>query len=145
MVWAIKIFRPYLYGRRFTIVTDHAALKWLMTRREPSGRLHRWALMLQEYDFQVQFRPGHENVVPDALSRAPVRLAAAANQLTMSVIARDQEDSQICQQLAASGSWEGRLVQKVDGVLCIGKGDDRRIILPAALWAVALKESHDSI
>lgn len=78
VVWSIKLFRPYLYGRRFTIVTDHAALKWLMTSTNLTGKLHRWALTLQEYDFEVVYRPGSTNVVADALSRAPTAKALAA-------------------------------------------------------------------
>ncbi|POM57490.1 Retrovirus-related Pol Polyprotein, partial [Phytophthora palmivora] len=77
VVWSVKVFRPYLYGRAFTIVTDHSALKWLMTRTNPAGRLHRWALTLQEYDFEVVYRPGSTNVVADALSRAPAAVLAA--------------------------------------------------------------------
>ncbi|KAE9143392.1 hypothetical protein PF006_g11578 [Phytophthora fragariae] len=76
VVWAIKLFRPYLYGRPFTIVTDHAALKWLMTSADLAGRLHRWALTLQEYEFTIEYRPGTTNVVADALSRAPQMTAA---------------------------------------------------------------------
>ncbi|KAE9183208.1 hypothetical protein PF002_g26774 [Phytophthora fragariae] len=72
VVWAVRLFRPHLYGRRFSIVTDHIALKWLMTGREPAGRLHRWSLTLQEYDFDIQYRLGKENHVADALSRGPV-------------------------------------------------------------------------
>ncbi|POM68334.1 Enzymatic Polyprotein [Phytophthora palmivora] len=77
VVWSVKLFRPYLYGRSFTIVTDHSALKWLMTRPNLAGRLHRWSLTLQEYDFEIQYRPGSTNVVPDALSRAPAAVRAA--------------------------------------------------------------------
>lgn len=73
LIWAVKLFRPYLYGRRFQLVTDHSALKWLMTSKNLTGRLHRWALQLQEYDFTIEYRPGSTNVVADALSRAPVR------------------------------------------------------------------------
>ncbi|KAE8973500.1 hypothetical protein PR001_g26291, partial [Phytophthora rubi] len=75
VVWAIKLFRPYLYDRRFTIVTDHSALKWLMKSPNLTGKLHRWALTLQEYEFEVEYRPGSTNVVADALSRAPVLAA----------------------------------------------------------------------
>jgi len=77
VVWAVKLFRPYLYGRAFTIVTDHAALRWLMTRPSPAGRLHRWSLTLQEYEFEIVYRPGNTNVVADALSRAPATVLVA--------------------------------------------------------------------
>jgi hypothetical protein len=68
VVWAVQVFQPQLYGRAFTIVTDPAALKWLMTRTNPEGRLHRWALTLQEHDFEIVYRPGNTNVVADALA-----------------------------------------------------------------------------
>jgi hypothetical protein len=71
-VWVVQFFRPYIYGREFTVATDHHALKWLMSARDLREKLQRWALALQEYNFTLQFRPGKENVVPDALSRAPV-------------------------------------------------------------------------
>ncbi|KAG3074345.1 hypothetical protein PI124_g20606 [Phytophthora idaei] len=42
VVWSVKLFRPYLYGRSFTIITDHSALKWLMTTTNLAGRLHKF-------------------------------------------------------------------------------------------------------
>ncbi|OWZ06249.1 Gag-pol fusion protein [Phytophthora megakarya] len=44
VIWAVKLFRPYLYGRRFELITDHAALKYLMTSKDLTGRMHRWSL-----------------------------------------------------------------------------------------------------
>ncbi|POM73499.1 LOW QUALITY PROTEIN: Gag-pol fusion protein [Phytophthora palmivora] len=78
VVWSVKLFRPYLYGRAFTIITDDAALKWLMTRPNLAGRLHRWSLTLQEYEFDVLYAPGAINVVADDLSRAPAAVRSAA-------------------------------------------------------------------
>ena len=70
-VWAIAHFRPYLYGQKFTLVTDHQPLKWLMESDKLTGKLARWALLLQEYDFEVVHRAGIANLDADGLSRNP--------------------------------------------------------------------------
>ncbi|KMQ92870.1 reverse ribonuclease integrase [Lasius niger] len=69
VVWAIKKFRPYLEGYKFTVVTDHSSLRWLHNLRNPTGRLARWALELLEYDYEIVHRKGALHHVPDALSR----------------------------------------------------------------------------
>ena len=61
-------FRVYLVGRKFTIITDHNALKWL-NQIEPKGRVARWLVDLQEFDFIVKYRPGRVHNNADALSR----------------------------------------------------------------------------
>ena len=66
---AIQKFRPYVEGMPFTVITDHASLKWLMTLKDLSGRLARWSLKLQAFDFNIEHRKGSLNVVPDSLSR----------------------------------------------------------------------------
>ncbi|EGD83143.1 hypothetical protein PTSG_12079 [Salpingoeca rosetta] len=71
VVWAIRKFRPYVFATTFEVVTDHAALRWLRSIRDPRGRLGRWSLELQDCDFEVIHRPGSSNVVADALSRLP--------------------------------------------------------------------------
>ena len=53
----------------FTAVTDHSALKWLRTMKEPTGRLARWALELQHWNFDIVHRKGAMHKVPDALSK----------------------------------------------------------------------------
>lgn len=69
IVWAIKRFRQYLLGRKFIIQTDHQALKWLKDIKDPSSRLMRWRLRLEEYDYEIEYKKGKENTAADALSR----------------------------------------------------------------------------
>jgi transposase InsO family protein len=64
-----KHFRPYLYGRRFTVRTDHSSLQWLRNFKEPEGQLARWLEVLQEYDYIIVHRPGKQHGNADGLSR----------------------------------------------------------------------------
>jgi hypothetical protein len=72
IVWAIIHFRPYLYGTNFTLYIDHQPIKWLMINDKLIGKLARWALILQKYEFKVIHRLGitHQNV--DTMSRRPL-------------------------------------------------------------------------
>jgi hypothetical protein len=69
IVQAIKNFRHYLYGSHFTVVTDHHALEWLQSAKDLEGRLQRWAMKLQPYDFTIKYRKGKEISNADGLSR----------------------------------------------------------------------------
>ena len=66
-------FRPYLWGRRFIVRTDHNSLQWLRNFKEPQGQVARWLDILAEYDFSVQHRPGLQHSNADALSRLPCK------------------------------------------------------------------------
>ncbi|CAF1396852.1 unnamed protein product, partial [Didymodactylos carnosus] len=72
MVWCITKLRPYLYGREFTLVTDHHPLCWLNKQSSKNGRLDRWSLQLQEYSFDIKHTSGLSNCVADCLSRYPI-------------------------------------------------------------------------
>jgi hypothetical protein len=65
IVWACKHFRPYLIGRKFQIVTDHKAITWIFNVRDPSSRLMRWKLLLEEYNYEIQYRAGKRNCNAD--------------------------------------------------------------------------------
>ncbi|CAN6707377.1 unnamed protein product [Malus baccata var. baccata] len=69
VVFALDKFRSYLLGTKVIIYTDHAALKYLLTKKEAKPRLIRWMLLLQEFDLKIRDKKGSENVVADHLSR----------------------------------------------------------------------------
>lgn len=72
IVWAVKHFRPYLFGRKFKIVTDHKPLTWLFSIKDPGSRLVRWRLKLEEYEYEIVYKAGKINTNADALSRPPI-------------------------------------------------------------------------
>ena len=69
ILFAIRKFRCYIEGSHFLVESDHRALKYLQSLKEPSGRLARWLFELQQYDFEISHKPGSQQVVADMLSR----------------------------------------------------------------------------
>ncbi|XP_049302045.1 uncharacterized protein LOC105225932 isoform X1 [Bactrocera dorsalis] len=74
VVECVKHFHKYLYGQRFLLRTDHAALKWLLQFKNPEGQIARWIERLQNYDFETEHRKGIHHKNADALSRRPCPL-----------------------------------------------------------------------
>nr|GEV75717.1 retrotransposon protein, putative, Ty3-gypsy subclass [Tanacetum cinerariifolium] len=69
VVFALKIWRHYLYGTKCTVFTDHKSLQHILDQKELNMRQHRWLELLSDYDFEIRYNPGKANVVADALSR----------------------------------------------------------------------------
>jgi len=73
VVYFCKQFRNYLLGRRFLIRTDHSALRWLRNMPDPVGQQARWLEILEEFQFDIEHRPGRRHCNADGLSRRPCR------------------------------------------------------------------------
>ena len=71
VVHFVKHFRHYLVGKKFTLRSDHASLKWIRSFKEPEGQVARWLEILDAYDFDLIHRPGAKHCNADALSRGP--------------------------------------------------------------------------
>ena len=71
LVAACKQFHNYLYGRKVIVRTDHGALRWLLTFKNPEGQVARWLERLGNYDLDIQHRAGKAHGNADALSRRP--------------------------------------------------------------------------
>ena len=72
LVWAVKMFRPYILGHHCVILTDHSACTSLLNAAHPSAKLARWAMAIQERDLEIRHRSGRSNASADALPRNPV-------------------------------------------------------------------------
>ena len=169
VVWAVKHFRPYLYGHKCSVYTDHEALKSLLNTPHPSGKLARWGLALQELDLTILHRSGKRNANADALSRFPLPDTVDDNPTCGLVAAmtpgseRDDlpalqradeglatvikyletgvlpEDQKVGRQIALTSS----LYTLQDGVLYRVEGDGTlRVIPPSQLREQLFREAH---
>ena len=74
MVFALKIWRHYLIGKRCQIFTDHKSLKYIFTQPDLNLHQQRWLELVKDYDLGINYHPDKANMVVDALSRKPVSL-----------------------------------------------------------------------
>ena len=90
IVWGCKYFRQYLYGRKFTIVTDHRPLTWIFRVKDPSSRLLTWRLQF-EYVYEVKYKKGSSNTNADALSRIHVTEGCTDGQDDIPELTREEK------------------------------------------------------
>ncbi|GJW51090.1 retrotransposon protein, putative, ty3-gypsy subclass [Tanacetum coccineum] len=107
VVFALKIWRHYLYGEACDIFTDHKSLKYIFNQRELNMRQRRWLELLKDYDTNIQNHPGKANVVADALSRKSGMIACFD-----SIILHDLErlDVELCIR-GSSGYWASMRIE----------------------------------
>ena len=103
IVLSIENWHYFLYGRLFQVRTDHQPLSWLLKMANPSARLCRWLIRLENYDFEIVYKPGKENGAADGLSRMPESELKAIEDDSEDVF----DDLVICSVSFAAGSQRG--------------------------------------
>ncbi|UYV76975.1 hypothetical protein LAZ67_14002656 [Cordylochernes scorpioides] len=160
-IWAINKFRPYLFGREFVIVTNHHALCWLSNLKDPTGRLARWALKLQEYNVTVVYKSGRKHQDADCLSRNPLQLESeeayndedddipSITALTC-FEAEQRKDPKICKLIEETERFgaESKGYEMLKGTLYKKNfdplGNQHLLVIPKHLRLELLKSLHDA-
>ncbi|KAJ0432655.1 putative nucleotidyltransferase, Ribonuclease H [Helianthus annuus] len=151
VVFALKLWRHYLYGTKCIIYSDHKSLQHLFNQKELNMRQRRWMETLNDYDCEIRYHPGKANVVADALSRKervkPIRINAKRieirNNLNERVLAAQKEAVLEANYPAEKlGVTEEQLSYDKDGMLRL----NGRIWVPVygGLQDVILQEAHSS-
>lgn len=141
---SIEKFRPYIEGVKFTVITDHASLLWLQNLKDPTGRVGRWALKLQAYDFDLIHRKGKFMIVADALSRA-------VETLDVQLFTQDDSDewySNLKKNVLNSPDLfpQYRVENNVVYKHCDGKfANNWRIVVPEKKRKEVLESCHDDV
>ena len=146
VVWATKYFRCYLYGKKFLVRTDHAALKFLRNFADNNSRLMRWSLRLSEFDFEIEHVPGTKIKHVDALSRH-VGLVEDTKLMSKELMLREQKKDLFCkQQIQNRLTTNGEYFLDMDGVLYRRmKGKQPKLVVPQSLMQDVIAENHNPI
>ena len=86
VVFALKIWRHYLYGVHCEVFTDHRSLQYIFNQRDLNLSQRRWLELLKDYDMTILYHPGKANVVADALRRKAVNMGSLAMLQVASVL-----------------------------------------------------------
>lgn len=155
VIWAVEKFRPYVEGTKFTVITDHYSLLWLNNLRDPVGRLARWGLRLQAFDYDLVHRKGQENVVPDMLSRSTNQSITYEENVKCALITipaevKDRWYTKMLDNVKNKSEdfshWRvdgNQLYKSVDNLEPSLDKDNWRLVLPKELRNQAIAECHD--
>ncbi|GJV73683.1 putative reverse transcriptase domain-containing protein [Tanacetum coccineum] len=151
VVFALRLWRHYLYGTKCTVYTDHKSLQYILDQKELNMRQRRWIELLSDYDCEIRYHPGKANVVADALSRKdrePIRVRSLVMTVHTNLpekILNAQTEAMKEENVKAENL--GRLIKPIfeirsDGTQCF----EGRIWLPlfGGLRDLIMHESHKS-
>ncbi|GFW11131.1 transposon Tf2-9 polyprotein [Trichonephila clavipes] len=140
---ALKKFRVYLLGQHFKIVTDCSAFQKTMQKKELITRIARWALQLEEFDYEIEHRAGSRMKHVDALSRYPVMMVCN-NTLTSKLKKAQEEDDNIQTLKSLLEKQESEEFFEQNGILYKYLRGRELIVTPKAMQAKLIKLIHEN-
>lgn len=136
VITALKKWRHHLHGAKCTVFTDNRALQFLETQKELSGRQVRWAEIMAPFDLSIQYKPGKENRVADALSRRPDLQPSSEAGLEEKQQARDKVRQ--LWQVPVTGQVDSEAA--VSDMLDLGQRQELKLTSVAAVAVTGIKE-----
>jgi len=129
LVLSIKHFNHYLLGSKFIVRTDHKPLLHIMDMKNQSGRQWRWTEFISQFDMQIQYIKGSENIVADFLSRkdADDEIFKEIQHISISDLIKSQKDDNSLKDIV---SHSLKLKTTKEGVLVDTSKNNTRIVLP---------------
>ncbi|TYK01903.1 putative gag-pol polyprotein [Cucumis melo var. makuwa] len=142
VVFALKIWRHYLYGEKIQIFTDHKSLKYFFTQKELNMRQRRWLELVKDYDCEILYHPGKANMVADALSRKLAQLTVQRTLRQKIIDAQSNDPYLVEKRDLAEAEQAVEFSISSDGGLLF----ERRLCVPSdsAIKTELLSEAHSS-
>lgn len=142
IVTAIKKFRVYLQGLKFKLVTDCEAFKKTLNKQDITAKIAKWALLLEEFDYEVEHRAGQRLKHVDALGRYPVMIV---NDKVSQMIQQRQDEEErlrVIKQILKREKYGDYLIER--GILMKRVGDKNLIVLPLTMHNEIIRKTHEN-
>lgn len=141
IVAAIKKFRVYLLGIHFKIVTDCSALTMTLQKKDLPPRVARWALLLEEYDYKIEHRPGTRMRHADALSRYPICLMLTETTVRIRKAQNEDDYVRLIKKILETENYQDYMIQ--NDILYKMKDGNKLIVVPKKMQYEIIRKNHE--